>query len=392
MNKQKIRAAILAISSVVMITLIASAVLADIAAQFPNIDKSVIQMVLTIPSLVGMVISLMSGPLSSRVSKKSLVLYGLVLALAGGFLALVFGKVNIYILLFSSVLVGISSGINGTLTMSLIADYFTGDERSSLMGLQSAFVNGGSMVILFISAMLAGIQWNYAYLVYIILIPVIFIVAKNLPDDKPVKADKSENNSSDKLSTTVYYICFILFLFSTLLGIFQTNIAMFISDNNLGDASTTGLVNSVMTGAGAFTGVIYGRLKKLLKNYVMAVSIGATALGMLLIYTSGSLPSIFIAGILSGFGLSTMMPTAMFTVSAVTSPAKNATAIAITNAASSIGMFISPLIVNPIVNKLFNGAEEIKFLFAAAGLIIVAAIYIFVNIGMGKKAAQPAME
>jgi MFS family permease len=185
LEKKKIKVAILAISSLLMISMTASAILADIQAYFKGVDPSLISMVLTIPALMGLVFAFASGPLSLRLPKKNLVIFGLVCGLIGGMVALLFGATSIYVLLGCSLLVGVAQGINSTMSMALIADYFVAEESGALMGLQSAFVNGGSMVLLFSSGMLAGISWQMSYLVYLVFIPVIFLVIKNLPKDRP---------------------------------------------------------------------------------------------------------------------------------------------------------------------------------------------------------------
>jgi MFS family permease len=274
----------------------------------------------------------------------------------------------------SSLLIGVSQGINSTMSMALIADYFSGNERSSLMGLQSAFVNGGSMVILLVSGFLAGIKWNYSYLIYLILVPVMAIVIKNLPGDSPIHDEHSSKPRDGKLNSVVFFTSIAMFAFASLMFVFQTNISMFIRDNGLGDASTAGMVNSVMTGTGALTGIFYGRVRRFLKSMIMPVAVCSTGLGMLLVYAIGSLPSVFMAGIMVGFGLSSTIPTAMFNVSSAVSPIKSATAIALTNGFMNIGMFASPLIINPLAVRLNPGIDGFRFLLSAVGLIFLSVV------------------
>lgn len=372
--KNKIKLAILSVSSLLMISMTASAILADISAHYPGVDQSIIQMVLTLPALMGMTFALLSGPITTKISKKNLVIFGLISAFSGGTTALLFGQTSIYVLHASSLLIGIAQGINSTMTMALIADYFSGSERSSLMGLQSAFVNGGSMVILLISGFLAGIRWNYSYLIYLILIPVMVIVIKNLPSDSPVHEDHASASGNGNLNSIVFFTSLVMFLFTTLLFVFQTNISMFIRSNELGDASTAGMVNSLMTGTGALTGIFYGRITRFLKTMIMPVAVCTAGIGMLLVYIVGSLPSVFIAGIMVGFGLSATIPTAMFNVSSAVSPSKSATALALTNGFMNIGMFASPFVINPLSSGLNPGIDGFRFFLSASGLILLSVI------------------
>ena len=106
MEKTKIKVAILAIASLVMISLTASAILAEIQMHFEYIDGTFITLVLTIPPLLGVVFAFVSGPLSMKFSKKSIVIFGLTSGLIGGMLSFLLGPTNFKMLLFSSVLIG----------------------------------------------------------------------------------------------------------------------------------------------------------------------------------------------------------------------------------------------------------------------------------------------
>lgn len=379
MEKKKIKVAILSISSLLMISMTASAILADIQAYFEGVDPALISMVLTIPALMGLVFAFASGPLSLRMPKKSLVIFGLICGLIGGMVALIFGSISIYVLLGCSLLLGIAQGINSTMSMALIADYFVAEESGALMGLQSAFVNGGSMVLLFTSGMLAGISWQLSYLVYLVFIPVIVIVMKNLPKDHaPAHAAATHAEKSAKLTARVYFTALTMFLFGAFLFVFQTNVAMFVASKGLGDASTTGLINTAMSAAGMLTGILFGRMQRVLKKLVIPVSLVVGGLGMLLIFLLGSLLSLFIGAMCCGFCLATINPAGTFQAANAVHPSISSLAIAIVTAATSVGIFVSPILSNAVAN-LAGGSIESKFLLAAVGLTAVGVMSLVGN-------------
>lgn len=387
MEKKRIKIAILSISSLLMISMTASAILADIQAYFVGVDPSLISMVLTIPALMGLVFAFASGPLSLRLPKKSLVIFGLVCGLAGGMIALLFGSTSIYVLLACSLLLGIAQGMNSTMSMALIADYFVAEESGALMGLQSAFVNGGSMVLLFTSGMLAGISWQMSYLVYLVFIPVIVIVMKNLPrDHAPAHAADTHQEKSARLNGRVYFTALTMFLFGVFLFVFQTNVAMFVVGNGLGDASTSGLINTAMSAAGMLTGILFGRMQRVLKKLVIPVSLLVGGLGMLLIFMLGSLPSLFIGAMCCGFCLATINPAGTFQAANAVHPSISSLAIAVVTASTSVGIFVSPILSNGVAN-LTGGGIEIKFLLAAVGLAAVGLMSFVGNAIMDKKEA-----
>lgn len=385
MDKKKIKIAILSISSLLMISMTASAVLADIQRYFVGVDPSLIQMVLTIPSLMALVFAFASGPLSLRMPKKSLVVFGLVCGLAGGMVALFFGSISIYVLLGSSLLLGVAQGINSTMSMALIADYFGADESGALMGLQSAFVNGGSMVLLFSSGMLAGIQWQMSYLVYLVFIPVIVIVMKNLPNDHPqTHVDEKQTEKSAKLNARVYFTALTMFLFGVFLFVYQTNVAMYVASKGFGDASTSGLINTSMSAAGMLTGILFGRMQRVLKKLVIPISLLVGSLGMLSIFVFGSLLSLFVGAMCCGFCLATINPAGTFVAANAVHPSISSLAIAVVTASTSVGIFVSPILSNAVANAA-GGNISVKFLLAAMGLLGTGILSWFGNMILDKK-------
>lgn len=385
MDKRKIKVAILSMSSLLMISMTASAVLADIQRYFVGVDPSLISMVLTIPSLMGLVFAFASGPLSLRLPKKSLVVFGLVCGLTGGMVALLFGSISIYVLLGCSLLLGVAQGMNSTMSMALIADYFVAEESGALMGLQSAFVNGGSMVLLFTSGMLAGVQWQLSYLVYLVFIPVIVIVMKNLPNDHPqTRDDEKQTEKSAKLNARVYFTALTMFLFGVFLFVFQTNVAMYVAAKGFGDASTSGLINTAMSAAGMLTGVLFGRMQRVLKQLVIPVSLAVGSLGMLAIFVIGNLPSLFIGAMCCGFCLATINPAGTFVAANAVHSSISSLAIAVVTASCSVGIFVSPLLSNAVANAA-GGNITVKFLMAAMGLFGTAVLAVIGNAVLDKK-------
>lgn len=380
MENKRIKFAILSIASLLMISLTASSILADIKLHFSDVDESVIQMVLTLPALFGLIFAFLAGPLSNWIAKKNLVIFSLISGLVGGLIALVLGPMGIGFLLFSSALIGIAQGINATMTMALITDYFTGEESGAMMGLQSAFLNGGNMVLFFASGLLASISWNYAYFVYFAFLPVLLITIKYLPQDQPIQPNRNEHaDRRGKLNLSVYFISFVIFLFGLFFFVFQTNIAIFVMDKGYGDATLSGLLNTTIAATGMVTGIWYGKIKQQLKGLTIPIGIIVVSFGMSLIYFSGLLPSLFVASICIGFGIGCVMPTGIFLAANSVNKKKQSTAIAIVTASINLGMFTSPIIINRISQIMAAESLSFKFFLSSICLLLLAVLYFFGN-------------
>jgi|LSQX01.3.fsa_nt_gb MFS family permease len=374
-DKKKVKMVVFAISSLLMISVTASAILANIALHYPEKSMNTVSMVLTLPALVGIIFSVASGPASLRISKKWIILFGTMCGLLGGAIAFTLGKSTFIALLIGAGLAGVAQGINATMTIAVISDYFSGEESKQLMGLQSAFVNGGSMVLALISGILAGIDWINAYLIYFLFIPVLWIVVRNLPAANPASSHEGQVVADGPMSSKVWFYTVSLFAFGVFLFVFQTNVSDIVMGNGWGTASTSGLLNSVMMGFGMITGILYGQISRFFKERLLAVAMLAGGIGSFMALIANNVFLMFIAAGLLGFCLSATMPTILFLASEAAGPAKKDVGIAFVNGALNLGMFLSPIIVNAISQNF--GRLQDKFMISVVGFVALAVILSF---------------
>ncbi len=374
-NKNKIKVAVFAIASLIMISVTASAILADVAIHYPDKNPNTISLILTLPALVGIAFSVAAGPASLKISKKIIIIFGLICGMLGGGIAFLLGKTAFIALLVGAVLIGVAQGINATLSIAVISDYFAGEESKQLMGLQSAFVNGGSMVWALISGILAGFDWINAYIIYILFLPVIWIVLRNLPANDPTPASAEVSAGDSAMSGKVWFYTLALFAFGIFLFTFQSNVAAIVMDRGWGSASTSGLMISFMMGIGMLTGIFYGKISQLFKDKLLAVTMLAGGVGCFIALIASNAVLMFVAGGLLGFCLSATMPTVMFLASEAAGPAKKDVGIALVNGAMNMGMFLSPIIVNFISGGF--GRIQDKFIFSVVGFVALSVIFSF---------------
>jgi len=133
----KQRIGILSPCLVMMSYLIANTVIADAAAEFSHVSISVVQMLVTLPSLLCLVFSLVVGILARKFDKKTLITASMATYVLGGVLPILFNG-NIWILLFFSAVLGAGMGGLVTSTAAIICDYYEGAERSRMLGFQAA--------------------------------------------------------------------------------------------------------------------------------------------------------------------------------------------------------------------------------------------------------------
>lgn len=111
-----------------------SPVLSSVHAYYPGVDVSLIQMLVTVPTLMAVVVALLTGWLALYISKKKIFLFAALVAGVTGLVPLL--SDSFWTLFLFRALYGVALGIVVSLVTALVADFFDGEERVQVMGVQ----------------------------------------------------------------------------------------------------------------------------------------------------------------------------------------------------------------------------------------------------------------
>jgi hypothetical protein len=103
--------------------------------EFPNTDAVLIKAMVTLPAICALFLSQLSGWLASFVSKRRLVLAGILLCLIGGLGEYFSG--DVYRMIASRLVLGVGLGLFMPMTTGLVADFYSGNERTKMLGVFS---------------------------------------------------------------------------------------------------------------------------------------------------------------------------------------------------------------------------------------------------------------
>ncbi|MEA2071702.1 MAG: MFS transporter [Asgard group archaeon] len=343
----------------------------------PNIEF-LTKLSLTIPALSFAIVAFLAGLIIDRLGRKPVLISCLFLYILAGTAG--FYVDSIYIILGSRVVLGIALAgvINSTST--LIADYYRGEKRNHMIGLQIAIGAFGGVIFILIGGALADIAWNFPFLVYffpVLLVPAsIFILHEPQKENNNIIPDLQEekeerNHVTDELMKnnpleiiTSYVLIFIvMFVFYS--EPTQLSFYIVIIDPEV----TNFMIGLVMAIVNLVTGILsslYKIIKKRLSIHVIFL-LGFFFMGggfLLLSYANSYwmlLLSTFVIGI--GFGLN--MPNLSLYVFNNTAPETRGRIFSGYNAMMLLGQFLSPLIFEPIIR-----ATNFSFAFLIGGLIM----------------------
>lgn len=375
-KKYQIIIAIVCISFLQGLQFSVSPILGQIADHFHTVGVNYVQMLVTVPSFISMVIALASGKLVMVISKKRLLLAASLIALATG-LAPLF--VDSFALLFlSRAVYGITMGVATTLNTAVVAEFFEGDERVAVMGIQGASVGAGMVFVTTLAGWIGKTDFRNAYYLHIIGLAAFVLLFFCLPETGVVKADGGEDVRMNKDVFILSGFCMLEFFF---LITFNTNIAMHLSGKLAGDTSASGILTGVFSGVQIVAGLALGYITRVTKKMTMSCAMFCLAAGTLLISMAPSNMALLIAGaFLCGISQGVFIPTGMVAVSNAVAPAGAAMAAAWFTCGNCIGQTLSPVVLNKTSEILFGQVTTSHiFLISSVGIALAAVAAGFYN-------------
>ena len=370
-NKKVIAAGLLVMSLTMACNSALAPILAEVGKFFPDAGDSAIQIVLTLINLTTLPAMILEPMLEPKITKRDIAVIGTALMLIGGLMPQVLNS-QLWMLYAASVVIGVGLSFVVVTSSSLISDYFTGLDKSRVMGFQSIFVSIGGTIIAKGSGLLTAMAgWKRGYLVFLIALPIIIIILLTVP--KGETTPQAEKGEKSGISGSMVYFGALCLITGIFVATFNTNIAMYIDRKGIGDASTAGTVASIMQLIGIVGGLILGFVVKTFKRFTIGASILVMAAGTALVGLTTSFPTICVGAVLVGIGFAIRNPGAVTFGANMVPAAQASLAIAIISATYNVGNFISSYVVNPLANMLGEDIAN-RFIVSAAALAVIGIV------------------
>ena len=370
-----------------------STILADIAKVFPDVPPTFLQTILTVPSLMSIPISLLVGVLASYVTKKTLVIFALACEIAGGCIPLL-AHSSVAVLLVSSAFIGIGQGFLISISSAILAEHFDGHTKGWAMGFRQAATSIGVTGLTLLTGFLCELAWWKAYFVYLLVIPVLILTAVMLPrgglDRRLVGKGLGLSGLKRVFTPGMLYWCVMLFFLGCFSYAFYLNISMTIEAKGLGGSSVVGLATAWSSLLTIFVAVGFGVILRTFKKFTMAAGMLLFGAAYLIIFRASSLAMVTFGCIIYGIATGIQMPgSAQFLTEAVDRESSTM-ALAVSNAAISLGIALSPVLVNALA-ALFGPINGTTGMLAAAiGYAALLAVEIAYELLSGDKTKRPA--
>ncbi|MEG0591708.1 MAG: MFS transporter [Coprobacillus sp.] len=343
------------------------------AKAFSDIPLSMVEMLTTISSLFLMISVFISGFIAKKIGYKQTIILGLMIVVIAGTVPAFID--NFYIVLISRAALGFGIGLFNSLLVSMINYFYDGEEKSSLFGIQSACEGIGGMMITFIAGQLLKLNWQAPFYAYFIAVPVILLFAKFVPkiDTKDMLLKNQNQKSNDNQSKgsflpVIGYVGFI-FIVAILYMTMGIKVSSLITNEGIGSASDGSSVIMLLSLGSMLGGFTFGRLFKILKDYIFIIGLMMLAFAMVLIGISTNVLMCIIGGFIVGFGFRMIMPYLINKIN--TSSIQNKTlATSLLLVGFNLGSFLSPY--GSIILQKMAWLDNLRGLFYIDALCFVA--------------------
>ena len=345
-------------------------------AQELNVPPQDIGMLITVFTFPSIILTPVLGVLADRFGRKNILAPSLILFGIAG-VACAFAS-NFNLLLILRFIQGIGAASLNSLNVTLIGDLYSGKDRTSAMGYNASVGSIGTASYPLIGGAIAGLGWNYPFLLPILSVPIGLLVLFSL------KTSELKNNQNfieyirQALGTVKNRQFFGLFFstvatFILLYGALVTYMPLLMGDSFKASTLTIGIILSSMSATITLSSLQLGRLAtKFSERYLITGSFLLFALALAIVPFIHSLWLLLIPTMIFGIGLGIGFPSIQTVLAELTPKEFLAGVMSINGTFIGLGQTLGPLLMGAAF-----GIWGISSVFYAGTILAIVTFLVF---------------
>jgi ACDE family multidrug resistance protein len=363
----------------------------------PN-SETLAQLVSSLSAWVVLIVAPLTGYLLDRYPRKPILLLGVITYGVGTSIA--FFLDSIYLILLTRVFDGIAVGSLMVTIPTLIADYYSGKRRESVMGYFSAASSIGGIVAALLSGYIVStLGWRYIFLVFagaLLFVPLIFrfISEPEVTEETDVeevgRTEAAVNIVRDNPAWLLISIYMLVFLGMLTINLIQIDLPFYLT-GVLGVSGTmVGFTLSSVFVVAFVMATLYGRIKQRLPHVaIMAISFTIASVGFIVITLFDLFWPVYFGALGSAVGFGLLLPAANGWVASVVDEEYRGRALSGVTMFMYGGFALSPFAPNPIIAAFGRiGMFRIIGIFLA---VIAAVLYGLWFVGRTTASSETAL-
>ncbi len=341
------------------------------------------RLVLTLPALFIALCSPLAGFVVDRLGRKPVLLAGAALYVLGGTTGLYVDSLTA--VLAGRALLGVAVACVMTTTVTLIGDYWQGEQRGRMMGWMSASMSWGGVVFVLLGGALAEWHWRGPFGVYLsalALLPLMAVVLREpeRPDPAATRADEDDGETAGRApsmtgATANWFLISVVYMAAFMLNVtfymVPTQAPFLLRDLGVVAPFATGLAIAAMNVAGGVAAMQFGRVRRWLSApAVFGVAFACIALGFAGVFLATDPAGVMVGMAVTGLGVGIAFPNITTWLMALAPPRWRGRLVGGTTMSIFFGQFMSPVLSQPLVSWMGQGGA---FGAVALALAIVSA-------------------
>ena len=384
-NKGRVKIGIYLCAILMMGAIAVSSNLGNLITAFPEANQTmVITYMISVPCLIVIPMTILSGVLMRYVPSKVLMIVGVLLWLIGG--TVPYFMDSLTAILGMRVIFGIGLGLVQSLCSALIVENFEDpEERGKIMGNQTAFQMLGAIIFSIVAGNLGTIRWNIAFLVHLIAIISLIAAITCLPYRKPQNVTTTGEKAKFQPTGMMWVWCISFFIFMIAGQSYSNFASSIITERNLGGSAEAGYSLALFALGGLIMGFVFGKIAKNCKKLTLTVGCVLLAISYIIMTLAPNLAASYVGAFVCGLAFSICMPCIMTGAGNSVAVTSSAMAVSIATCLQNAGMSICPYIVTPIGSALNASNPSFSInqwgMIAAMVIILVfAVVFAIVNL------------
>jgi MFS family permease len=330
-----------------------------------------VRLLVPAPSISVALFAPFAGLIADRYGRRRMLLAGVILFVIAGCAGLVLP--DLPTIFASRLVLGLAVALIMTAQTALIGDYFTGDDRSALSGLQISARNFGGLVFISLAGWFAVLSPRLPFVIYgvaAVFLPLMWKVIADPQRTSPVAHTHLEDSSSNPSSWGFIFALLVLLqaATNTIFFVMPTQLSFFFAAAGYSSPMMTGSALGILMLSGGGLALLYGRVQRAIGYVgVFALGYGAMALGFVLLALAATPPAWFVGASAIGAGYALVSPSFVALALGLAPLQRRGTAGGVLTASVFIGQFCSPLLSTPLIAAYgYEGLFHITSLLAAA--------------------------
>lgn len=331
------------------------------------------------PSLSVALFAPLAGFVADWSGRRAMLLTGVVLFVISGCPGLVLP--DLPSIFASRLVLGVAVALIMTAQTALVGDYFTGDDRNALTGLQISARNFGGLIFISLAGWAAVASPRLPFAIYglaALFLPLMWLAVVEPPRIAAAPGTISQNRHDGHPSWRRLLAALVLLqgVTNMIFFLMPTQISFFLQAHGYQSAVMTGTVLGGLMVSGGCAALLYRRVHRSIGSAgIFAAGYAAMTLGFLLLSRSASTPSLLAAALSIGAGYALVSPSFIAMALDLAPQRSRGMAGGILTASIFIGQFCSPLASTPLIaargyGELFQATAWLLALMALAAVVM----------------------